>query len=86
MGFCLFANVAVAAPNFADSPEEFLSGAAIGFAVAPGSAPIVGIACYGVMGIGLGIVNTLIFAPGGTSIFTSEPSTTRFKVNATEYW
>ena len=28
----------------------------------------------------------LIFAPGGTSILTSEPSATRFRVKATEYW
>ena len=35
---------------------------AVGFAVAPGSAPAVGIVCYGVLGIGLGVINTLIFA------------------------
>ena len=35
---------------------------AVGFAVAPASAPAIGIACYGVLGIGLGIINTLIFA------------------------
>ena len=35
---------------------------AVGFAVAPGSAPAAGIVCYGVLGIGLGVINTLIFA------------------------
>jgi len=35
---------------------------AIGFAVAPGSTPAIGIACYGVLGIGLGAINALIFA------------------------
>ena len=35
---------------------------AVGFAVAPASAPAVGIASYGVLGIGLGTINTLIFA------------------------
>lgn len=35
---------------------------AVGFAVAPGSAPVVGIVCYGVLGVGLGTINTLIFA------------------------
>jgi glucuronide carrier protein len=36
--------------------------AGIGLAIAPGSVPAIGIACYGVLGIGLGVVNTLIFA------------------------
>lgn len=36
--------------------------AAVGFAVAPGSVPTIGIVCYGVLGIGLGTINTLIFA------------------------
>jgi glucuronide carrier protein len=36
--------------------------AAIGFALAPGSTPVVAIACYGVLGIGLGAINALIFA------------------------
>jgi glucuronide carrier protein len=36
--------------------------AAIGFALAPGSAPVIAIACYGVLGLGLGAINTLIFA------------------------
>ena len=36
--------------------------AAVGFAVAPASVPAIGIACYGVLGIGLGAINTLIFA------------------------
>ena len=36
--------------------------AAIGFALAPGSAPAIEIACYGVLGLGLGLINTLIFA------------------------
>ena len=35
---------------------------AVGFAVAPASAPAAGIVCYGVLGIGLGTINTLIFA------------------------
>ena len=35
---------------------------AVGFALAPGSVPAVGIACYGVLGLGLGLINTLIFA------------------------
>ena len=35
---------------------------AVGFAVAPASAPATGIVCYGVLGIGLGTINTLIFA------------------------
>ena len=35
---------------------------AVGFAVAPRSAPAAGIVCYGVLGIGLGVINTLIFA------------------------
>ncbi len=35
---------------------------AVGFAVAPGSAPAVGIVCYGVLGVGVGTINTLIFA------------------------
>ena len=34
----------------------------VGVAVAPGSAPVVGIACYGVLGFGLGLINVLIFA------------------------
>jgi glucuronide carrier protein len=36
--------------------------AAIGFALAPGSIPAIGIACYGVLGVGLGAINALIFA------------------------
>jgi glucuronide carrier protein len=36
--------------------------AAIGFALAPGSMPVIGIACYGALGLGLGAINTLIFA------------------------
>lgn len=36
--------------------------AAIGFALAPSSVPIIGIACYGLLGLGLGAINTLIFA------------------------
>jgi glucuronide carrier protein len=36
--------------------------AAAGFALAPGSAPAVGIACYGILGIGFGAINALIFA------------------------
>jgi glucuronide carrier protein len=34
----------------------------IGVAVAPGSAPAIGIACFGVLGFGFGVLNTLIFA------------------------
>jgi glucuronide carrier protein len=34
----------------------------IGVALAPGSVPAIGIACFGVLGIGLGAINTLIFA------------------------
>lgn len=34
----------------------------IGVAVAPGSTPAIGIACFGILGIGLGMINTLIFA------------------------
>ena len=30
--------------------------------MAPGSVPAIGIACFGVLGIGLGVINTLIFA------------------------
>ena len=36
--------------------------ASIGFAVAPGSVPAIAIVCYGILGIGLGAVNVLIFA------------------------
>lgn len=36
--------------------------AAAGFAVAPRSAPAIAFVCYGILGIGLGAVNTLIFA------------------------
>jgi glucuronide carrier protein len=35
---------------------------AIAFAVAPSSTPAIGIACYGVLGVGLGAINALIFA------------------------
>ena len=38
------------------------AGAGVGVAVAPGSTPAVGIACFGVLGVGLGTINTLIFA------------------------
>jgi glucuronide carrier protein len=34
----------------------------VGTAIAPGSLPEIGIACWGVLGIGLGMINTLIFA------------------------
>jgi glucuronide carrier protein len=40
----------------------FAAASAIGVAVAPGSAPAVGIACFGLLGVGLGCINTLIFA------------------------
>jgi glucuronide carrier protein len=36
--------------------------AAVGFALAPASQPAVGIACYGVLGVGFGAINALIFA------------------------
>jgi glucuronide carrier protein len=36
--------------------------AGVGVAVAPGSVPAIGIACFGVPGFGLGVINTLIFA------------------------
>jgi glucuronide carrier protein len=36
--------------------------ASIGIALTPGSTPAIGIACLGVLGFGLGTVNTLIFA------------------------
>jgi glucuronide carrier protein len=36
--------------------------AAVGFALSPSSAPALGIACYGVLGIGFGAINALIFA------------------------
>jgi glucuronide carrier protein len=36
--------------------------AGVGVAVAPGSVPAVGLACFGVLGLGLGVINTLIFA------------------------
>lgn len=35
---------------------------ALGAAVAPGGTPAIGIACFGVTGFGLGVINTLIFA------------------------
>jgi glucuronide carrier protein len=35
---------------------------AVGFALAPGSVPALGIACYGVLGVGLGAINALVFA------------------------
>ena len=38
------------------------AGAGVGVAVAPGSTPAIGIACFGVLGVGLGTINTLIFA------------------------
>jgi glucuronide carrier protein len=36
--------------------------AGVGVAVAPGSTPAVGLAFFGVLGVGLGVINTLIFA------------------------
>ena len=35
---------------------------AVAFALAPGSEPVIGIACYTVLGFGLGAINALIFA------------------------
>lgn len=34
----------------------------VGFALSPGSVPALGIACYGVLGVGFGAINALIFA------------------------
>ena len=34
----------------------------VAVAVAPGSTPVVGVACFGLLGFGLGMINTLIFA------------------------
>jgi glucuronide carrier protein len=34
----------------------------VAMALAPGSIPAIGIACYGVLNFGIGVVNTLIFA------------------------
>jgi glucuronide carrier protein len=36
--------------------------AGVGVALAPGSVPAAGLACFGVLGLGLGVINTLIFA------------------------
>jgi glucuronide carrier protein len=36
--------------------------AAVGFALSPPSQPALGVACYGILGIGLGAINALIFA------------------------
>ena len=36
--------------------------AGVGVAITPGSVPAVGIACFGILGVGLGMINTLIFA------------------------
>jgi glucuronide carrier protein len=36
--------------------------ASVGFALAPASVPALGIACYGVLGLGFGAINALIFA------------------------
>jgi glucuronide carrier protein len=33
----------------------------VGLALAPGSIPALGIACYGILGLGFGVINTLIF-------------------------
>jgi glucuronide carrier protein len=33
----------------------------VGLALAPGSVPALGIACYGILGLGFGVINTLIF-------------------------
>jgi glucuronide carrier protein len=35
---------------------------AVGFAMAPASIPAIAIACYGIVGLGFGVINTLIFA------------------------
>jgi glucuronide carrier protein len=36
--------------------------AGLGVAIAPGSAPVIGIACWGLVGVALGFINTLIFS------------------------
>jgi glucuronide carrier protein len=36
--------------------------AGVGIALAPGSTPAIGIACFGVVGFGIGVINTLLFA------------------------
>ncbi len=36
--------------------------AAIGFALAPASTPVIGIVCYGFIGLGFGAINALVFA------------------------
>ena len=38
------------------------AGSAVAFALAPSSVPAIGIACYGILGLGLGAINALIFA------------------------
>jgi len=40
----------------------FAAVAAVAVAVAPGSTPAIGIVCFGLLGVGLGMINTLIFA------------------------
>ncbi len=40
----------------------FAAGSAVAVSVAPGSSPAIGIACFGLLGFGLGLINTLIFA------------------------
>jgi glucuronide carrier protein len=40
----------------------FAAGSAVAVALAPGSIPALGIACFGLLGVGLGMINTLIFA------------------------
>jgi glucuronide carrier protein len=40
----------------------FAAGSAVAVALAPGSIPAIGIACFGLLGVGLGMINTLIFA------------------------
>ncbi len=40
----------------------FAAAAGVAVAVAPGSTPAIGITCFGLLGFGLGMINTLIFA------------------------
>jgi glucuronide carrier protein len=42
--------------------------ASIGIAVAPGAVPAIGLACFGVLGFNLGVINTLIFAPQAATV------------------
>jgi glucuronide carrier protein len=68
VGMIVAAAVVPAAAETAGKKRSYVGGgviaaaSAIGVAVAPGSVPAIGIACFGILGFGLGAVNTLIFA------------------------